>query len=209
MKFKKDNMLFNSIEEARTYICNEKRDCSLCGLGQTCDCFCEQYPRKAASLMGFEVIENEVEDFAETKKAIEIPSDIGCMTLAQVKEYCQNHVNGGFKCTEQSCEFLKRGICCSDFVKYRNLDLLTPQELEICRVLGAKWVSRDAQFPDTVDLWKSKPVVEEGDHYNSRFHPNGERATQWIACFNSNIFTSVNLGRCINVEELIGGESDG
>lgn len=72
---------------------------------------------------------------------------------------------------------------------------LTQSELAICRVLGAKWVSRslqDSAYSDEVWLWSRKPkwdghLWDESDEYN-------------IAMVNSKKFPSIRPGDCVCVE---------
>lgn len=129
--------------------------------------------------------------------------DFENMTLAQTREYCSkwSHEHG-YPCEETGCELRRRHIC-RDWVHEWDFDRLTPQEFEICKALGAKWVSTDAEYPDIVSLWKSKPMVEDGDHYNSRFYPKDGLKSEWISHINSELFPSVKPGDCIDVEELL------
>lgn len=77
---------------------------------------------------------------------------------------------------------------------------LTKEELEICRALGAKWVSRDDELGDVVnvDIWDDKPEKSSDGSYMAY-----KKDTLHIAGINFKIFPSIKPGDCINVEELM------
>lgn len=148
--------------------------------------------RESAEQLGFDVVEDESEH-------IHIPLDIGSMTIAQAKEYCEK--NRSDKCGKH-CEFRRRHICgygCAVDIYQWDLARLTPHELEICRVLGAKWVSKD-NYKETVavNLWNQKPELgDDGKVY---------RKGKIIADISVFLFPSVKQGDCICVDNL--GKSD-
>lgn len=194
MKFKKDGKVFDDIMKARRYHCNITEDCDKCfPKGASCSEECRNNPRKSARLMGFEVIEDGYDKMG-------LPIDIGSMTMAQAKEYCREfrHKNG-YPCEEKGCELKKRHIC-MDWVHEWDFERLTPQELEICRDIGAKWISMDyGKEPlliDKVYFWRDKPELD-GDRYS----PN----RPCLAFVSSSLMPSVRPGDCINVEELLNG----
>lgn len=72
---------------------------------------------------------------------------------------------------------------------------LTKREREICRVIGATWVSRNEPNPyiaDFVTLWENKP----------NFSSNSFTGFL-LASVTSNLFPSLKAGECISVEEQI------
>ena len=79
---------------------------------------------------------------------------------------------------------------------------LPPSELDICKAVGAKWVSRDTHDGDTVELYTEKP--ERGD-FGEYYSADDE----WIANIDSRLFPSVKPGDCICVEEacLLGAKA--
>lgn len=198
MKFKKDGEVFDSIEDARAAYCNGLHKCEACAIYRvltrgTCCEFFEENPRKGAELMGFEIIEGE-------PATPELPLDISGMTLAQAKDYCNRHRNDN--CGED-CEFRRRYVCgygCAIDIYRWNLEIkrLTPGELEICRALNAKYVTRDRSYEgEVVNIWRDNPSVDaEGDYgYN-------DCGALPIAAISKSIFKSVNRGDCICVDDL-------
>lgn len=131
---------------------------------------------------------------------MELPTYIGSMTLAQAKEYC-NSVRLPTCCNTSKCELRKFGIC-SGLPYDWKIDRirLTPEELEICRLIGAKWISKDKfDGVNVVDLWEQKPNGEkDGSMYVYRNTDGFE-----VAAISDSLFPSVKQGDCICVEDLI------
>lgn len=202
MKFKKE-LRFDSIEKARSFYCHKypgkSKECNKCELyssnnGYTlmCPAFCKEYPHKAAQLMGFEVIE-------EGEDKTELQIDICSMTLAQAKEYCiKKRKKDGIPCREITCSLFNSELCGTPVYLW-NLDRprLAPEELEICRALGAKWVSRNDKFSQ-VWLWVDKPEKKESNGVFICYV-----ADKPIATVSSDKFQHVKPGDCISVEDLI------
>lgn len=192
MKFKKDGKVFDNIRDAKEYYCDTLSvRCEGCVLyDETCTARAEKDPPGYARLMGFEIIEDE-------PVTQELPLDIRGMTLRQAKEYCANHKNaiGDDLNCENHCKF--RTLFCGMTVDNWKLNrrLLTPDELEICRKIGAKWASKDRHKMSNIEFWKDKPVLsEDGFTYSG-----GER----VAYLPSRCFPSLKPGDCICVDDLI------
>lgn len=66
---------------------------------------------------------------------------------------------------------------------------LTPEEVQRCRVFGAKWVSRDGDG-ERVDLWEGKPEKAGGVWMGARI------ANSW-----NRFFPSVQPGQLVQVED--------
>lgn len=127
--------------------------------------------------------------------------DIENMTLFQAKEYCENHCTTGCY-NDRKCELAKRKVC-HQYVHGWKLDCLTLEEFEICKLLGAKWLTREEAEPTVIQIWNEKPRCAMFDGKKTY-----EGAVA-IAQIDPEKFPSVKPGDCINVGELIGGESDG
>lgn len=190
MKFRKDGKVFNNIELARLEYCAE-RNCYYCKLKSIWDCykFCENKPVESAELMGFEVIEDNAESTFDI-------SDIANMTLTQVKEYCRKHNETCSKC---ALNVNGNGFrMCGYFVREWKLEpkpKLTQQELEICKALGAKYVTRDCLGSTKPHLWAFKPVKVAGCYSCVDTHS--------LAIVSAKLFPSVKPGDCICVEDLL------
>ncbi|MCH5352973.1 MAG: hypothetical protein J1E06_05870 [Acutalibacter sp.] len=72
---------------------------------------------------------------------------------------------------------------------------LTPEELAICKNIGAKWVSKDV-LGHEVDLWEKRPRKIKGG-VGAGMYVDGKR----IAYLPVHCFPSVQPGDCICVEE--------
>ena len=138
---------------------------------------------------------------------MELPIDIDSMTLSQAKAYCRNcRLSCIGHCEEVgACELRNRHIC-MDWVHEWGFDRLTPEELEICRLIGAKWISKDKRNDvNTVDLWRQKPNGEvSGSTYVYRNYEGFE-----VAAISDSLFPSVKPGDCICVEDLIKEAANG
>lgn len=76
---------------------------------------------------------------------------------------------------------------------------LTEQELNICKLLGAKWVSRDGEgynYMGVVKLWREKPQMGKSPCY---YLTEGT----YIATCELDCFPSLKPGDCVNVEDLL------
>ena len=81
---------------------------------------------------------------------------------------------------------------------------LPDAELEICKTLQAKYLTRDFGCGDDalfVKLWNSKPERQEGGRY--------VRPCGLIAKVHCDFFPSVVMDSCINVKELIDASGEG
>lgn len=198
MKFKKDGKVFETIGEAQKYYCEQvpTTECHKCNLYIKkmplgyCQQLCEESPRNAAALMGYEVLEDEQE-----------PLDIGSMTLKQAKDYCFMHYKSGCHTDETDCELAKYGVC-SEYVHLWDIERprLTQQELEICNALGAKYVTKDKTCNDgVVVFWVARPHMD--DYVDYGYNKDGNDADFLIASVSARIFKSVKPGDCICVED--------
>lgn len=123
-------------------------------------------------------------------------------TLGEVHELCKN----------RSCATCPVGPCLGCFNKIRprpyawTFPRLTHTEMELLRLTGAKWVSRDEEADGGfVYLWCEKPICKESGVRNYYGDGNDE-----IGTLNADLFPSIRPGDCLNVEELLGeGTGDG
>lgn len=73
--------------------------------------------------------------------------------------------------------------------RIERIPRLTPEEVQRCRVFGAKWVSRDGDG-ERVDLWEGKPEKAGGVWMGARI------ANSW-----NRFFPSVQPGQLVQVED--------
>lgn len=129
---------------------------------------------------------------------------LGDMTIRELGDICDFF--RGTDCAK--CPFWnkKAGKCWAyvvcpsswDFEMQMNVVPLTPPEMEICRVLGAKWLSMDANGFLTIELWNAKPEGLESD--DKGFVWIGEKGTD-IGSINHTLLPSVKPGDLIYVGE--------
>lgn len=67
---------------------------------------------------------------------------------------------------------------------------LTDEDLEICKLVGAKWVSKDKVGLNSAQLWYNEPTLD-GDGYSGL----------WIASVDGDFFRYIKPGDCICVED--------
>lgn len=139
--------------------------------------------------------------------------DFENMTLAQAKEYCKTARKEDHVFCGDFCKLYEMSVCngISDG-SVQNWELhaerLTPQELKICRAIGAKWISKDRSSGEigvtTVDLWKKKPEGEKcGSMHVYRNHDGSQ-----IAAISDSLFPSVKPGDCICVGDMMGKDAN-
>lgn len=121
---------------------------------------------------------------------------LGEWTLNEIKEECEKWYD--LDC--RKCRIYEFCINLLEGERPGNWDLsekprLTERELEICRLLGAKWLSRDDK-ENSIDLWKDAPEYFEGNYIDGGM----------IGFVPSDCFPSVKPGDCICVKEFIGNE---
>lgn len=89
--------------------------------------------------------------------------DFGSMTFAQAKEYCRKFRHShSAPCEDKGCELRRRRIC-MDWVHEWDFDRLTPEELDICRAISARFVSM-SDGANFVKLWDRRPRLCYGDY---------------------------------------------
>lgn len=125
--------------------------------------------------------------------------DFENMTLSQVKEHCRKwRLEHGYPCEETGCDLKRRHIC-NDWAHEWDFDKLTAEELEICKAVGAKYISIDkpVSLPDVVELWKEKPVLNgcSGIYENRAVDAR-------LAAVSMQLFPSLKPGDCICVNDI-------
>lgn len=86
-----------------------------------------------------------------------------------------------------------------EVIKKKYKPRLSDKEIEICKMLGAKWICRNDSSSSLVMLFKSKPEedsqTEKG--VKKRFYNLPDE--EYIASMSSEIFPSVKQGDCISI----------
>lgn len=164
MKFKKDGKVFEEISEARSMFCMSTENsngcitCPLHSMEKTyktlCTKFCVDFPEEAAFIMGFDVVKDESGPKSKPHICDVLGVEVGEeFTIAGYpnREYDRLFVHESGTVWEHQANGMHHKIgstaLCwiinhSEAIKH--LPRLTDKELEICRVLGAKWVTRDS-----------------------------------------------------------------
>ena len=198
MKFRdpETGYVFHGIQRARNMYC-QGRDCDInCELdNRTEDCivYCDCHPAEAARLMGYEVIEDEKEVNMEKKD-----KPLREWTLGEVIAQCA----GQDDCRHPTeCPFRAKGdtrLFCllkrnPEYWELGSAPRLTEAELAIMLATGARWVSRDGNSANRVDLWTARPGQKV-----DRIYAGTE--DEFLARVTCTLFPSVKPGDCIEVE---------
>lgn len=163
-----------------------------------CSSFFHDYPENAARMMRYEVIKEDapadafylVEDSIDQEKS----KPLSEWTLGEIKAECKKCMN----C--DNCLFDSICDTTADEWEIENSISPTASEIEICKALGAKWISKEQGWPDNVMLWETEPKKEM--YNNEASYENRLGEPPMIADVRPDKFPSVKPGDCICVEEL-------
>lgn len=218
---KKYRFEVNSLSDVLSYL--DFQGCDICPIsgkaveGQSCYEYCQSHLEEAAVLIGFEIVDEDEE--SKFLKDVNAPCNADKPRLAkilevEVGEKFKIPINGGvvtFEITENgkfktdppnmvgSTYMLLEAIERPEIIIHQTR--LTPDELTICKALGAKWVSRDDEEPSfssmDVRFWKSMPSKGSRSYYTT------ESDSDAIALCDAYLFPSLKSGDLVNVEDLI------
>ena len=191
---------FLSISSAADYFCR-KNDCFLqtCPLkgqtdGEPCADWINAYPRKAASLMGYEV----VEDCTETQKHKEeanMDKPLKDWTLGELKEYCGTAV---YQCHKGICPF--KNICDritsenqGDYVVPGDWDLTDHPRFTEQEVEDAKTIKRVFGRDGTIKRYSKAMTAPRSNLVFDHLY------------INEDLFPSIKIGQEYTLDEIIGG----
>lgn len=196
MKFKdKNGNVFESIHKALDEFCGlpedasktECRGCVFDDTALTCVEFCDENPKTAARLMGYEVIEDEKEESMENTKPLSE------WTLGELKRWCKITA-GKDACGNGGCPFAK------------TCDLLTERSSK--DVVPGDWDLTDKpRFTDT-ELEQIRAIaVLFGAEAKARRTYNGERVVvsllEDVARVRGSLLPSLKPGKEIKVKDYI------
>lgn len=200
MKFRNPETgeVFLSISSAADYFCREN-DCFLqtCPLkgqtdGEPCADWANAYPRVAARLMGYEVVEDSKGVEIDTvKKEANMDKPLKDWTLGEAKEYCTSR-NGN--CADD-CIFSKKGIGMVCGIAPKPVWWTLPEkprftEQEVERAKAIKVL-----FPCAIAVVKA---------------PFGSVAVSGASLMlSTEYFPSIQPGQSYTLDEIIGGEGNG
>lgn len=103
--------------------------------------------------------------------------------------YCVTGFASSF--SEESCEIVEDETGIMD----KKENSLTNNEINICKLIGAKWVTRDRRKPDSVELWSgTKPPHNDYDGVYGC-----DAYVEDIAVIEGDLFPSVPIGECREV----------
>ena len=232
MKFrnKETGEEFPYIQAARVSFCLYRENaamtaCYTCKLssrnnGEHSGCveFCEEHPREAARLMGYEVVENDSCKNCTHYKGesicglhalnVEINPDEKCIawekrkeanmdkplkdwTLGELQEWCYQYRKAHTdKPCEQACPIYQRGICRCEWVHEWDLDE-KPRftEQEVERAKAIKVI-----YPTAYQLEEADPLIRVWD-----------KEGKLLAHVDVNLFLSFQSGQSYTLDEIIGG----
>lgn len=209
---KKYLMKLDTLSAALSAFCDKMRDCDDCPFtgrkirGESCDDYCNAHPEEAAELMGLEVVEEVAEGINTRGKAVN--PRLAEILGVNVGEKFQIPINGSIATFEITgdghFETTPPNMVGSTYLLLEAIERpeiiirqsrITPEELAICKAVGAKWLCMDdAGFK--ADLWNTKPSkTDKGIYVAFGVDP--------MARLQPYVFPSLKPGDCINVEELM------
>ena len=176
MKFRNPETgeMYIGILNAMNHYCDSKKDCDDCqikepvqvykGQKHPCYAYVAENPHEAASLMGYQVVEdepvsdcnglNEGTNCTPVKEDANMGKPLKEWTLGELKEWCyqyrKSHTN---KPCEQTCPIYQRWICCREWVHEWDLEekpRWTQQEVE--RAKNLLEVVGPAELRKVVDM---------------------------------------------------------
>lgn len=130
---------------------------------------------------------------------VDVGESFGFKVYSHVNTFCVNDEGEVvYKCgTYPNSSTLSYIINNPDLIIKRKR--LTKNELDICKLLGAKWVCKDSdgKRKHIVSLWKLKPVCSNGEFKESAFISG----SFILADIREELFPSVNNGDLIFVDD--------
>ena len=215
MKFRNPETgeMYIGILNAMNHYCDSKKDCDDCqikepvqvykGQKHPCYAYVADNPHEAASLMGYQVVEdepvsdcnglNEGTNCTPVKEDANMGKPLKEWTLGELKEWCyqyrKSHTN---KPCEQTCPIYQRWICCREWVHEWDLEekpCWTEQD-----VADAKMVLRVfSGFQIGIrrdNVGRTSTIAKDG-------YPN--------TVINEDMFPSIQPGQSVTLDEIIGG----
>ena len=215
MKFRnpKTGEMFNSILLARANYCEyPRKTCANCSIQKRRDKWCSdwicEHPREAARLMGYEVVEEMLENAGEMrepqlnagKEEANMDKPLKDWTLGELQEWCYQYRKAHTdKPCEQACPIYQRGICRCEWVHEWDLDekpRFTEQEVE-----DAKTIKRMFGTDNFTHIHKDE------DGWTEMMDGPGEDWTiGWCSIgMEEGMFPSIRPGETVTLDEIIGG----
>ena len=212
MKFRNPETgeMYIGILNAMNHYCDSKKDCDDCqikepvqvykGQKHPCYAYVADNPHEAASLMGYQVVEdepvsdcnglNEGTNCTPVKEDANMDKPLKEWTLGELKEWCyqyrKSHTN---KPCEQTCPIYQRWICCREWVHEWDLEekpRWTEQEVE--RAKAIKLI-----YPNAEKLELIPCVIRVYTDIGA------------IAYLHADLFPSMKNGQISTLDEIIGG----
>lgn len=214
MKFRNPETgeMYIGILNAMNHYCDSKKDCDDCqikepvqvykGQKHPCYAYVADNPHEAASLMGYQVVEdepvsdcnglNEGTNCTPVKEDANMDKPLKEWTLGELKEWCyqyrKSHTN---KPCEQTCPIYQRGICCREWVHEWDLEekpRWTEQEVE-----DAKYIKRILKVDS----------VRRNIYGNGLIAMKSDNTVSIVV--NSEMLPSIHPGQSVTLDEIIGG----
>lgn len=212
MKFRNPETgeMYIGILNAMNHYCDSKKDCDDCqikepvqvykGQKHPCYAYVADNPHEAASLMGYQVVEdepvsdcnglNEGTNCTPVKEDANMDKPLKEWTLGELKEWCyqyrKSHTN---KPCEQTCPIYQRWICCREWVHEWDLEekpRWTEQEVE--RAKAIKLI-----YPNAEKLELIPCVIRVYTDIGA------------IAYLHADLFPSMKNGQISTLDEIIEG----
>lgn len=204
MKFRRKNS-HEEFDHFCMEFCGDYYDCQECPIGKEiynvekdiyeddeyCVKWVDEHPKRAAELMGYEIV-GDVQDFRK--------KPIGEWTLNECKSICKciGVDQDNLELIDKLCTDCELNKICATLIpewKLKEKSRLTDDEIAICKLFGAKWVSREG--PTQVTLWKCHPERVNGFMCGERF------SVIYGEIIKDGMFKFVKMDDCICVKEFL------
>lgn len=212
MKFRNPETgeMYIGILNAMNHYCDSKKDCDDCqikepvqvykGQKHPCYAYVADNPHEAASLMGYQVVEdepvsdcnglNEGTNCTPVKEDANMDKPLKDWTLGELKEWCYQYRKAHTdKPCEQTCPIYQRWICCREWVHEWDLEekpRWTEQEVE--RAKAIKLIYPNAEKLELIPC-AIRVYTDIGA----------------IAYLHTDLFPSMKNGQISTLDEIIGG----
>lgn len=216
MKFRNPETgeVFEDIGDAFGKFCDEQNHCSsrnskcpmfdmILSSPLSCTDWAHSNPLRAAELMGYEVIDDAKDTNVPTKEEENMEN-----MEKKDKHWLLANDGDGIVCPECGMDFcvLTNDTDYFNYCPYCGEKLAAPieprftnAELEICKAVGAKWVTRDRSLGESkvIRLWIGEPEKNEYGNY-----PAIPSISIYLGALMAELFPTIKPGECICVEEV-------
>lgn len=176
---------------------------------RNCSEFCKKHPRKAAALMGYEVVEDskvvEIDQFNSTEieaiREANTDKSLRDWTFSELQKHCTDQMETPEKCSackvKKYCDQYFGGKDGFTIPKYWNLDKkprFTQREVEDAKTLKRMFPTKKIRIMK--NMVGQVSIMLESDHCTE---------TEILTLYKSDMFPSLKQPDCELIDKIIGG----